>query len=592
MRAFAGTVATGWRRRRIALRAHGDGPPVGLPPSCARPRCPRMRAVSIDSRSAARALQRGRDSFAKHAWRDAYESFSRADDTSRLEPEDLVLLATSAYMRGLEDEYVRALERAHYAHLDSGEAPQAVRCAWWIGLSFLLRGEAAPATGWFARGERLLEGEERDCVERGYLLLGSMLESFGEGDFEAARAKAAEAIAIGERFGDRDLIALGVMDLGHALLELGRAREGLRLVDESMAAVTSGELSPIVAGILYCNTISICQSVYELRRAREWTTALTLWCERQPDMVAHTGVCLVHRAEIMQLQGGWQAALEEAEHVADQGVLNERAFGRALCVQGDLHRLRGDFQAAERAYRTAARQGEQPQPGLALLRLAQDRVDAALATIRRVVGECSQQLKRAALLPAYVEIALAAGEVDEAERASAELAATSQVQAGDALAAMSVYASGAVALARGEPAGALTDLRRALQLWQELRAPYEAARARVLVGLACAALGDEDGAALELEAARTVFEELGARPDASRAESLRPSSSVPQRHGLSPRELQVLRLVATGETNKAIAGALVLSERTVDRHVSNIYAKLRVSSRAAATAYAYEHGLL
>ncbi len=553
---------------------------------------PQNAGVSTDTRSAGRALERGRASYAKHAWRDAYESLSRADDMSRLEPEDLVLLATSAYMQGLEDEYVRALERAHYAYLDSGEVPRAVRCTWWIGLSFLLQGDAAPATGWFARGERLLEAEDRDCVERGYLLLGSMLESFAEGDFEAARAKAAEVIAVGERFDDRDLIALGVMDLGHALLELGQARDGLRLVDESMVAVTSGGLSPIVAGILYCNTIAICQRVYELRRAREWTTALTLWCERQPEMVAHTGVCLVHRAEIMQLQGGWEAALEEAERVAARGVLNQRAFGRALYVQGDLHRLRGDFRAAERAYRAAARHGQQPQPGLALLRLAQESGDAAVAGIRRVVGEPSPPLKRAALLPAYVEIALAAGEVEEAERASDELAAIAQVHQGDALEAMSAYARGAVALARGEPAGALAELRRALQMWQELGAPYEAARARVLVGLACAGLGDEDGATLELEAARTVFEELGARPDVSRADSLRTASSAPDRHGLSPRELQVLRLVASGETNKAIAASLVLSERTVDRHVSNIYAKLRVSSRAAATASAYEHGLL
>jgi DNA-binding CsgD family transcriptional regulator len=548
--------------------------------------------VSIDTRSAGRALARGRASYAKSAWRDAYESLSRADDASLLEPDDLVLLATAAYMQGLEDDYVRALERAHYAYLDSGDVPRAARCTWWIGLSFLLRGEGAPATGWFARGERLLKSEDRECVERGYLLLASMLESFAESDFEAARAKAAEAVGIGERFGDRDLVALGVMDLGHALLELGRAREGLRLVDESMVAATSGELSPIVAGILYCNTISICQSVYELRRAREWTTALTSWCERQPEMVAHTGVCLVHRAEIMQLQGGWQAALEEAERVAGEGVLNRRAFALALTVQGDLHRLRGDLGAAERAYREVARQGAEPQPGLALLRLAQGNVDAAVGAIRRVVGERSQPLERAALLPAYVEIVLAAGEIDEAVRASDELAAIAHVHEGEALAGMSAYARGAVALARGEPRAALTDLRRALQVWEKLGAPYEAARARVLVGVACSALGDAEGGALELGAARTVFAELGARPDVSRVESLRTASPVRDTHGLSARELQVLRLVASGDTNKAIAAALVLSERTVDRHVSNIYAKLRVSSRAAATAYAYEHDLL
>ncbi len=247
-------------------------------------------------------LERGRMSFANAAWADAFEALSRADEAG-LEPDDLELLARAAYMLGRDEDYVDGLTRAHYAHLDADDVPRAARCTWWIGLNLLLRGEGAPAMGWFARGERLLEREERDCAERGYLLLARMLQSFDEGDFEAARAAAAEAVEIGERFGDRDLVALGVMDQGHALLELGRTREGLRLVDESMVAVTSGELSPIVAGILYCNTIAVCQGAYELRRAREWTDALTLWCERQPGMVAHTGVCLVHRAEIMQLRG-------------------------------------------------------------------------------------------------------------------------------------------------------------------------------------------------------------------------------------------------------------------------------------------------
>jgi DNA-binding CsgD family transcriptional regulator len=551
-----------------------------------------MTGVRLDTGSARAALEHGRASYAKHAWLDAYQSLSRADETGRLEPEDLELLATSAYMLGREDEYVRALERAHYGYLDSAEVPRAARCSWWVGLSLLLRGEQAPATGWFARGQRLLEREERDCVERGYLRLAGMLQSFHEGDFEAARVAAAEAIEIGERFGDRDLIALGVMDQGHALLELGRAREGLRLVDESMVAVTSGELSPIVAGILYCNTISVCQSVYELRRAREWTDALTLWCERQPDMVAHTGVCLVHRAEIMQLQGAWEAALAEAQRVGRQGVLNQRAFVGALYVQGELHRLRGDFGAAEEAFRLAALQGGDTQPGLALLRLAQGNGEAGLAAIRRAVSETGPSLKRAALLPAYVEIELAAGQVDEAERASVELSTIADVHGSDVLRAMSRCASGAVALARGEASVALIELRGALRVWQELEALYEVARTRALVGLACAELGDRDGAALELGGARGIFEQLGARPDVARVDSLLSPGTPRDPHGLSPRELQVLHLVAAGETNREIAKVLVLSERTVHRHVSNIYAKLGVSSRAAATAYAYEHELV
>jgi DNA-binding NarL/FixJ family response regulator len=303
-------------------------------------------------------------------------------------------------------------------------------------------------------------------------------------------------------------------------------------------------------------------------------------------MVAHQGVCLVHRAEIMQLRGAWEDALEEAARASGKGLLNRRASTAALYVQGEIHRLRGEHAAAEEAFRLSTGQGGSAQPGLALLRLDQGNRDAALAAIRRTDGETVPPLDRAAVLPAYVEIALAAGEVEEAARASDELAAIAEAHAGDALRAMSAYARGAVALERGEATDALTALREALLRWLTLEAPYEAARTRVLLGRVCKVLGDDDGAALELEAARAAFEELGARPDLERLESLTGGARGP--HGLSPRELEVLRLLATGETNKAIAAALVLSERTIDRHVSNIYAKLGVSTRAAATARAYE----
>jgi DNA-binding NarL/FixJ family response regulator len=498
-------------------------------------------------------------------------------------------------MLGRDDEYVRALERAHYGHLDAGDVARAARCTWWIGLDFFLRAEGAPASGWFARGERLLDRDGLDCAERGYVRLAHMLEHFRAGDFEAARAAASEAVEIGQRFGDRDLVALGVMDQGHALLELGQTGEGLRLIDESMVAVTSGKLSPIVAGIVYCNTIAVCQGCYELRRAREWTRALTHWCESEPGMVAHQGVCLVHRAEILQLQGAWEAALDEVARVASAlppGMRRRRKdSGRAVYVQGELHRLRGDFAAAEEAYRTATRLGCEPQPGLALLRLAQGDGKAALAAIRRAVGESQPGLPRVALLQASVEIALAAREVEEADDASGELARIAEAHPSAALSAMAAHARGAVALARGDPSSALTALRSALEHWHELDAPYESARARILVGLACAELGDEDTAAIELQAARDGLEELGALPDLERLDALR-RGSADDGHGLSRRELEVLRRLVSGATNREIATELVLSERTVDRHVSNLYAKLGVSSRAAATAYAYEHRLL
>jgi DNA-binding CsgD family transcriptional regulator len=528
----------------------------------------------------------------KGAWIDAHAALSAADEAAPLAPDDLELLALAAYMLGRDDDYLRALERAHYGHLDANDAPRAARCTWWIGLCLLMLGESSPAQGWFARGDRLLEREQSDCVDRGYLLLAHMLQCFGEEDFQGAHDLAGEAIEIGQRFGDRDLVAMGVMDQGHALLELGRTGEGLRLIDESMVAVTSGELSPIVAGILYCNTISVCRGAHELRRAREWTAALTVWCERQPDMVAHTGVCLAHRAEIMLVQGSWEQAFDEARRLVTDGVLNRRAASAALYVQGELHRLQGDFDAAEEAYRLLTRRGGAAQPGLALLRLAQGNVDAALAAIRRVADETGPPLDRAGLLPAHVEIALAAGEVEEAARASDELAAIAGAHGSDALHARSAYARGALALARDEAGVALTALRESSLAWLALEAPYEEARARVLIGLACRELGDHDGAELELDAARAAFEQLGAQPDLARAHALAGSEVFGDRFGLSPRELEVLRLLASGETNRAIAGVLVLSERTVDRHVSNIYAKLGVSSRAAATARAYEHKLV
>ena len=538
------------------------------------------------------ALERGRAYVEQGAWVDAFAALSEADEASPLEPADLELLARAAYMLGSDDDYLRTLERAHYGYLDAEDGPRAARCTWWIGLCLLMLGESAPAQGWFARGDRLLERAQSDCVDRGYLLLAHMLRCFADDDFQGAHDLAGEAIEIGQRFDDGDLVALGVMDQGHALLELGRTAEGLRLIDESMVAVTGGKLSPIVAGILYCNTLAVCRGAHELRRAREWTAALTAWCERQPDMVAHTGVCLVHRAEIMQLQGHWDQAFEEARRVSVAGVLNRRASSAALYVQGELHRLRGEFDAAEEAYRLATRQGSAAQSGIALLRLAQGKLDAALAAIRRVSEETDAPLDRTVLLPAHVEIALAAGELEEAARAADELAAIASIQGSESLDALSAYARGAVALARGEAAEALTSLRESSRVWLGLEAPYEEARARVLVGLACRELGDHDGAALELDAARTAFDELGARPDLARVAALAGSQGARDRYALSPRELEVLRLLASGETNRAIAGVLVLSERTVDRHVSNIYAKLGVSSRAAATARAYEEKLV
>jgi ATP/maltotriose-dependent transcriptional regulator MalT len=361
--------------------------------------------------------------------------------------------------------------------------------------------------------------------------------------------------------------------------------------------VIAGELSPIVTGLVYCNVIAGCQEIYEARRAQEWTAALTRWCEQQPDMVAHTGPCLLHRAEIMQLHGGWVDALEEARRAGERFAKRARGINRAAVAQavyreGEVHRLQGDLAAAEAAYREASRGGWEPQPGLALLRLAQGDAAAAAASIRRVAGETGEPLKRARLLPAYVEIMLAMDEVPEARSACDELREVAKGHESSMLGATVAHAEGAVGLAEGDAAGALVALRHAWQVWEELDAPYEAARTRILIGLACRALDDNDAAALEFEAARVVLAKLGAAPDLARVESLTRRASPDAPSGLTPRELQVLRLVAAGKSNKAIAAELVLSEHTVARHLQNIFAKLGVSSRTAAGAFAFEHDLL
>jgi DNA-binding CsgD family transcriptional regulator len=497
-------------------------------------------------------------------------------------------------MLGRYEGWPSALERAHHLHADAGEHLRAVRCAFWLGVLLALQGEMGQASGWLGRAGRLLEREGGDCVERGYMLIPVVLQREGAGDHAGAHAAAADAAAIGERFGDADLFSLAVHAQGRALVGQGRIEEGLGLLDEAMVAVVAGELSPIVTGIVYCSVIDGCQEVRALRRAREWTAAMTRWCERQPDLVSFSGRCLVHRAEIMQHDGAWPEALEEARRAGERcaRVMNRAAAAQAHYREGEVHRLRGDFAAAEDAYRETSRYGWEPQPGLALLRLAQGGAEAAAAAMRRALGEARDAPQRLRLLPAYVEVMLAAGDAGEARGACRELEGLAAGREDGVLGAIVAGARGAVALAEGDAWAALVALRQAWRLWEELEVPYEAARARVLVGLACRALGDDDALALELEAARGAFARLGAAPDLARAEALSGSAAAVASHGLTTRELQVLRLVAAGATNRAIAGALVLSERTVDRHVSNIFTKIGVSSRAAATAFAYEHRLV
>ena len=539
-------------------------------------------------------LERGHAAYSSSAWQDAYASLSEADRAVPLAAEDLELLATSAYMLGREDDCVQILGRAVQRYSDDGVVLRAARCAFWIGMQLALRGEMGPATGWLGRAQRLVDREDRECAEQGYMLLPVAFEHEVAGDFEGAAATAGAAAELGERFGDADLFALAVHVQGGTLVKCGRVGEGLALLDEAMVAAIAGELSPIVTGTVYCGVILACEEIYELRRAQEWTAVLARWCEQQPDLVAFTGRCLVHRAQLMQLHGDWRDALEEAHRAGERFELsmNEAAAAKACYLRGEVHRLRGEFPEAEESYREASQLGLEPQPGWALLRLAQRNADAAAAAIRRAIGETTDRLKRAGLLPAYAEILIAVGDLDDARLACAELGEIAAECESAMLEAIHGHARGAVELAAGDASNALVSLRRAAQAWKELEAPYEAARARVLVGQACRELGDEDAFSLELEAARGVFEQLGAAPDLTWVDALMGKAATTDAHGLSPRELEVLRLVASGKSNREIAGILVISEHTVARHVQNIFTKLGVPSRTAAGAFAFEHDLV
>jgi DNA-binding CsgD family transcriptional regulator len=543
------------------------------------------------------ALERGREAYRQRSWMGAYRHFSVADGHRPLAADDLWRLASAAYLTGHDDEGITLLERTHRAYLDADRPRTAAHCAFWLGFRLADRGEMGRATGWFGRAQRLLAQERDACVEQGYMLVPVIQRQLAAGDAEAAYAAAQEAAAIGRRFGDADLFALALHGQGRAWLRAGRIEEGLALLDEAMVAVTGDELSPIVSGVIYCSVIGACHEVYAVRRAHEWTAALTRWCEAQPDLVPFSGQCRIHRSEVMQFRGAWPEALEEARSArarAERGEPRRVAAG-AWYQAAELHRLLGEFGDAEAAYRRAAELGREPQPGLALLWWARGASDDALAAIERVAREASLPQQKCRVLPAYLQLMLAAGRLDDASHALTELERLAGTYRTEVLTAFVADGRGALALAHGDVHAALPALRAAGHAWQALGAPYEAARVRERIAQACRAAGDAATAELEWSAARAIYLRLGAAPDVARLDVARldvAADAGHEAHDLTERELEVLRLLAAGSTNRAIAEALGISHRTVDRHVSNIFDKLGVSSRTAATACAYERDLL
>lgn len=537
-------------------------------------------------------IDRARAAFARSAWVEARDAYVAADRDSSLGIADLEQASVALHLTGDDQASLDLLGRAHQEAIRVGDVPRAARHAFWLGMLHVQRGDMAHGGGWISRAARLAEESGVDCVERGYVLVPAGLRALESGDCAAAFEAFGQAASIAARFGDVDLATLGCLGRGRSLIGMSETDRGVALLDEAMVAVTAGEVSPIVMGIVYCAAIEAFHEILDLRRAQEWTAALGAWCDSQPEMVPFRGQCLVYRAELLQFHGAWPEASDQADQ-AQVLLLRpppEPAAGEAFYRQAELHRLQGRFVEADDAYREASRWGRRPDPGLALLRLAQGQVSAAWSMIRRAVDEAADDAVRARLLEPCVEIALAHGETAAARAAAGELERVGSVSTAPLVQAIAARAAGSVLLAEGDARAALNALRRAESSWRELDAPYESARVRTLVGLALRALGDRDSAGLEFDAARQVFRTLGAAPDLARLDDITVDAAT-RPDGLSAREIEVLRLLAAGKTNRVIAADLGISERTVDRHVSNMFSKLDVASRAAATAYAYQHGL-
>ncbi|MEU7116951.1 LuxR C-terminal-related transcriptional regulator [Streptomyces zaomyceticus] len=578
-------------------------------------------------------VARARDAAARESWAEAYELLHDHDRHPErgLTADDLSVLADSAWWSGHVDESVAARLRAHAAYLAADDHRGAGLTSWWLYYEYAGLGRPAAAAGWLHRARHHLE-DLPDCPEQCFLAMTAAEEASAHGDHESALAATRRMTALALACGSPDLLALARQSESRVLLAAGRRAEGLALLDEAMCAVSAGELSGMVTGWLYCLALTQCMEAADFARAVEWTNAAMEWCAppwtgRPPDGNADTGtapdtedpsaalaplpmtvpsgenpfrgVCRAHRVEVLDLLGAWALAEAEARQACREVPVDcLESAAAAYYAAGDVQRRQGRLEAAAVSYGHAHELGRIPQPGLALLRLAQGRADAAVAGVDLALA-CRNDpdhdvLGRARLLAARTEVALAVRDLPGAAKAAADLAALAGAADGDVplLRALADTALGSVALAERRP-GALLPLRRALAGWLELRVPYEAAQVRMLLAAACRAAGDEEAARLELGTARAVFERLGAVPDARRAAAL--LGGVSRRRlpgGLTAREAEVLRLVASGGTNKDIAGALVISEHTVARHLNNIFAKLGVGSRTSATAYAYAHGLV
>ncbi|MCX4825718.1 LuxR C-terminal-related transcriptional regulator [Streptomyces sp. NBC_01142] len=547
------------------------------------------------------AIRQARDAVAREAWADAYVAL-RDVDPDLMTPDNLAALADAAWWTSRVEESIAARTKAYSGYVAAGRARQAGFSAWMLFYEYQLAGRTAAAAGWLRRARQHLSGEP-ECVEQCYLVWMEAEEAQRRGAFDEAMACARRMGDIARRCDSPDLLAMSAQVQAGVLLAQGRVAGGLALLDDAMCSAMAGELSSFFTGWIYCLGLQQCMASADLERAVEWTDAAMTWCASMPEENNFRGLCRVHRVEVLELCGDWpQAETEAATTCRELLPYEARTAAEAFYLTGGIQRRRGDLAAAEASYERAHELGRDPQPGLALLRLAQGKADSSAAALRIALAaddgdQGPDRLGRCRLLAAQVEISLALGQLDQARTAADELESTAREwqrrreSERTVLHATAAAAGGAVAFADRDLDRALSLLRRALALWLELGVPYEAAQVRMTLAAADRAAGDEEGARLELQAAQAVFGRLGARPDERRAVALLGDVQHRLPGELTEREVQVLRLVAAGRTNRSIASELVISEHTVARHLNNIFAKLEVSSRAAATAYAFTHGL-
>jgi DNA-binding CsgD family transcriptional regulator len=533
------------------------------------------------------AVSAARAALSRSAWAEALDLARTAGTTGLAEADRLDVVAEASWWLGRLDECIAAREEAYRRYDDLGARVPAGQCAVWLWEHHQIKARAAIAGAWLRRARRALE-DEPDSLAYGALLLREAETHHGAGELDQATSLAEQALALGRRLGSADLEAEALQTIGRLLIDAGRLPEGLGHLDEAMLSAVEGRLSPYSTGKVHCSMISACEQLGDLRRAAEWTDATLRWSERHP-LAMWPGICRVHHASLLQQRGDWTAAEREARRACselDGFHLPNVAAG--YVEVGEVRRRLGDLDGAEEAFDKAESLCGQQTAGLALVRLAQGRLDAATTIITRLLDEQSwNQLARGRLLPARVQIAVAAGDLGTAQEAAEELERIAAAFQSPALTAAALSARGRVQLAGGDAAAACATLQRALQQWHQLEVPYEVATTRLLLGHACRTCGDEEAAARSLEQAAEIFDRLGAVTDAAQLRLVPPPSRLPA--GLTLREAEVLLLVTAGRTNRQVALDLHLSERTVARHLSNIFTKIGVTSRTAAAAFAHEH---